>query len=238
MGTTLQIARRRKRGGGSARKRARPPHSAAGAIVSPGAHECIGSLSVSLRLDRPHLPQATFRGLVHQCCARIAAFHKPSAPSAIASAGRTSSPRRLRSSSSSHQSCALSRTQPVKPMSSWRPSGVAPICQQGVFGLGVKAVLGYRSSLRIAANSASNVCEMPSSPTIQRIGYYGHCNDSERTRTRRSGGRDHGDETAPADRHGCWPFGSVDNARMGRAGGQYRSAAQRETPWQLRLHGL
>src|SRR5215468_10143688 len=50
-----------------------------------------------------------------QRCSRVvgqtspAAFQKPSAPSAIASSGRTSSPRRFRSSSSSRQSCALSR---------------------------------------------------------------------------------------------------------------------------------
>ena len=56
-----------------------------------------------------------------------AAFHKPRAPSAIASSGRTSRPRRFRSSSSSRQSCALSRAPSVKPTSSLRPSGVAPI---------------------------------------------------------------------------------------------------------------
>src|SRR5216683_7745680 len=39
----------------------------------------------------------------------------------------TSSPRRFRSSSRSRQSCALSRAPSVKPTSSLRPSGVAPI---------------------------------------------------------------------------------------------------------------
>ena len=49
------------------------------------------------------------------------------APSAMASRGGTSSPRRFRSSSRSRQSCALSRAPSVKPTSSLRPSDVAPI---------------------------------------------------------------------------------------------------------------
>src|SRR6266568_384051 len=51
----------------------------------------------------------------------------PSAPSAMTSRGGTSSPRRFRSSSRSRQSCAFSRAPSVKPTSSLRPSGVAPI---------------------------------------------------------------------------------------------------------------
>src|SRR5271168_3860495 len=68
-----------------------------------------------------------------QRCSRVfgqtspAAFQNPSAPSAMASRGGTSSPRRFRSSSRSRQSCALSRAPSVKPTSSLRPSGVAPI---------------------------------------------------------------------------------------------------------------
>src|SRR2546422_9820750 len=71
------------------------------------------------------------RGLVHPAAllARFspAAFQNPSAPSAITSCGGTLSPRRLRSSSRSRQSCAFSRAPSVKPTSSLRPSGVAPI---------------------------------------------------------------------------------------------------------------
>src|SRR5881397_3685008 len=68
-----------------------------------------------------------------QRCSRVfgqtspAAFQNPSAPSAITSCGGTLSPRRLRSSSRSRQSCAFSRAPSVKPTSSLRPSGVAPI---------------------------------------------------------------------------------------------------------------
>src|SRR6266852_5763322 len=68
-----------------------------------------------------------------QRCSRVfgqtspAAFQNPSAPSAMTSCGGTSSPRRFRSSSRSRQSCALSRAPSVKPTSSLRPSGVAPI---------------------------------------------------------------------------------------------------------------
>src|SRR5438309_9221218 len=70
-----------------------------------------------------------------QRCSRVfgqtspAAFQNPSAPSAMASRGGTSSPRRFSSSSRSRQSCALSRAPSVKPTSSLRPSGVAPIDQ-------------------------------------------------------------------------------------------------------------
>src|SRR5260370_285546 len=64
-----------------------------------------------------------------QRCSRVfgqtspAAFQNPSAPSAMASRGGTSSPRRFRSSSRSRQSCALSRAPSVKPTSSLRASG-------------------------------------------------------------------------------------------------------------------
>src|SRR5881409_1762856 len=56
-----------------------------------------------------------------QRCSRVfgqtspAAFQNPSAPSAITSCGGTLSPRRLRSSSRSRQSCAFSRAPSVKP---------------------------------------------------------------------------------------------------------------------------
>src|SRR5215207_6065722 len=55
------------------------------------------------------------------------ACQKPSAPSATASSGPIASPRRLRSSSSSLQDCALSRTPSMRPTSSFLPSGVAPM---------------------------------------------------------------------------------------------------------------
>src|SRR5229473_3706032 len=61
-----------------------------------------------------------------QRCSRVfgqtspAAFQNPSAPSAMASRGGTSSPRRFSSSSRSRQSCALSRAPSVKPTSSLR----------------------------------------------------------------------------------------------------------------------
>src|SRR5438045_5288092 len=55
------------------------------------------------------------------------ACQKPSAPSAIASSGPITSPRRFRSSSSPFQDCAFSRTPSVRPTSSLLPSGVAPM---------------------------------------------------------------------------------------------------------------
>src|SRR5262245_8997890 len=55
------------------------------------------------------------------------ACQKPSAPSATASSGATASPRRFRSSSSSFQDCALSRTPSIRPSNSFLPSGVAPM---------------------------------------------------------------------------------------------------------------
>src|SRR3979409_1767287 len=69
-----------------------------------------------------------FRQLVERVFGQTspAAFQNPRAPSAMMSRGGTSSPRRLRSSSRSRQSCAFSRAPSVKPTSSWRPSGVAP----------------------------------------------------------------------------------------------------------------
>lgn len=54
-------------------------------------------------------------------------FQKPSAPSTTASFGAMVSPCRLRSSSSTRQSAALSRLPSVKPTSSFVPSGVAPM---------------------------------------------------------------------------------------------------------------
>src|SRR5215469_13796036 len=68
-----------------------------------------------------------------QRCSRVvghssaSAFQKPSAPSATASSGATAKPRFCKSSSSSRQSCALSRAPSVKPTSSFLPSGVAPM---------------------------------------------------------------------------------------------------------------
>src|SRR5207245_857915 len=56
-----------------------------------------------------------------QRCSRVvghsspSAFQKPSAPSATASSGATTRPRLCKSSSSSRQSCALSRAPSVKP---------------------------------------------------------------------------------------------------------------------------
>lgn len=70
--------------------------------------------------------------LVHQA-ALLARFRPdlagglPEAECSMTSRGGTSSPRRFRSSSKSRQSCALSRAPSVKPTSSLRPSGVAPI---------------------------------------------------------------------------------------------------------------
>src|ERR1019366_8254346 len=54
-------------------------------------------------------------------------FKKPSAPSPTAISGAIFSPRLFASTSSSRQLCALSRTPTWKPMSSFLPSGVAPI---------------------------------------------------------------------------------------------------------------
>ena len=68
-----------------------------------------------------------------QRCSRVlghtspSAFQKPSAPSATASSGAMASPRRFRSSSKVRQSWALSRVPSVKPISSFLPSGVAPM---------------------------------------------------------------------------------------------------------------
>src|SRR5580700_7632925 len=56
-----------------------------------------------------------------QRCSRVvghsspSAFQKPSAPSVTASSGATARPRFFKSSSSSRQSCALSRAPSVKP---------------------------------------------------------------------------------------------------------------------------
>src|SRR5271169_2973930 len=64
-----------------------------------------------------------------QRCARVfghtssIAFQKASAPSATASCGPIVRPRRLRSSSSSFQDCALSRIPSASPTSSFLPSG-------------------------------------------------------------------------------------------------------------------
>ena len=55
------------------------------------------------------------------------AFQKPSAPSPVASSGAMTRPRALRSTSSSRQLWALSRTPTWKPTNSFLPSGVAPI---------------------------------------------------------------------------------------------------------------
>src|ERR1700688_3443823 len=55
------------------------------------------------------------------------AFQKPSAPSPTAISGVIVSPRLFTSMRSSRQLCALSRTPTWKPMSSFLPSGVAPI---------------------------------------------------------------------------------------------------------------
>src|SRR5580658_7997594 len=55
------------------------------------------------------------------------AFQNPSAPSATASCGSIVRPRRLRSSSSSFQDCALSRMPSASPTSSFLPSAVAPM---------------------------------------------------------------------------------------------------------------
>src|ERR1700741_274959 len=68
-----------------------------------------------------------------QRCSRVvghsspSAFQKPSEPSATARSGATARPRFFKSSSSSRQSCALSRAPSVKPSSSFLPSGVAPM---------------------------------------------------------------------------------------------------------------
>src|SRR5512143_3140881 len=68
-----------------------------------------------------------------QRCARVfghtssIAFQKPSAPSAIASCGSIVRPRRLRSSNSSFQDCALSRMPSASPTNSFLPSAVAPM---------------------------------------------------------------------------------------------------------------
>src|SRR5271156_4488001 len=68
-----------------------------------------------------------------QRCARVfghtssTAFQKPRAPSATASCGPVVKPRRLRSSSSSFQDCALSRMPSARPTSSFLPSAVAPM---------------------------------------------------------------------------------------------------------------
>src|SRR5665647_3079171 len=55
------------------------------------------------------------------------AFQKPSAPSPTAISGVIFNPRLFTSMRSSRQLCALSRTPTWKPMSSFLPSGVAPI---------------------------------------------------------------------------------------------------------------
>src|SRR5207248_3911049 len=60
-----------------------------------------------------------------QRCSRVvghnspSAFQNPSAPSATASSGAMARPRFFKSSSSSRQSCALSRAPSVKPSSSF-----------------------------------------------------------------------------------------------------------------------
>src|SRR3954464_11516593 len=54
------------------------------------------------------------------------ACQKPSAPSAIASSGPITSPRRFRSSSSPFQDCAFSRTPSVRPTSSLLAFGCRP----------------------------------------------------------------------------------------------------------------
>src|SRR5204862_4142975 len=64
-----------------------------------------------------------------QRCSRVvghsspSAFQNPSAPSATAILGATIRPRFFKSSSSSRQSCALSRAPSVKPSNSFLPSG-------------------------------------------------------------------------------------------------------------------
>src|SRR6516225_5492514 len=63
------------------------------------------------------------------------AVQKPSAPSAAASSGATAKPRFCKSSSSSRQSCALSRAPSVKPSSSFLPSGVADDDQDTLLGV-------------------------------------------------------------------------------------------------------
>ena len=78
-----------------------------------------------------------FRTLAVLCtqqrCSRVlghtspSAFQKPSAPSATASSGAIASPRRFRSSSRCANQWALSRVPSVKPISSFLPSGVAPM---------------------------------------------------------------------------------------------------------------
>jgi hypothetical protein len=74
------------------------------------------------------------------------ACQNPSAPSATASSGPIDSPRRFRSSSSSRQDCALSRTPSLRPTSSFPALGCGSDDDQqalrGVFetGLDVNAV--------------------------------------------------------------------------------------------------
>ena len=83
-------------------------------------------------------------------CSRVfgqtspAAFQNPSAPSAMTSCG---APRRFISSSRSRQSCALSRAPSVKPTSSLRPSGVAPISTRMQDRLKSSGSLDYAVSL-------------------------------------------------------------------------------------------
>src|SRR6201987_5180913 len=60
------------------------------------------------------------------------ACEKPRAPSATASSGATASPRRFRSSSSSFQDCALSRTPSIRPTNSFLPSGGTDDDQQAL----------------------------------------------------------------------------------------------------------
>src|SRR6266446_2460060 len=103
-----------------------------------------------------------------QRCSRVvghsspSAFQKPSAPSATASSGATTRPRLCKSSSSSRQSCALSRAPSVKPSSSFLPSFVAPDLLQPRDGRGrqarrILAEQGGKRLLEIAGRDALQV---------------------------------------------------------------------------------
>src|SRR5947207_8728014 len=87
------------------------------------------------------------------------ACQKPSAPSAIASSGPITSPRRFRSSSSPFQDCAFSRTPSVRPTSSLLPSapsgGQVTDIELGAF-LGGPASPEHEALLRLIGASIFN----------------------------------------------------------------------------------
>jgi hypothetical protein len=92
---------------------------------------------------------------------------------AQSSSSARSSPRRFRSSSRSRQSCALSRAPSVKPTSSLRPSGVAPISTrmhcfsfQSVHGDGCHQPRYRRSASPTVRASATRCARRANPPSL------------------------------------------------------------------------